>query len=105
MQDDEIIRIVLSLPPHRDLTVIKSDWKLPEDARKTLGEPRGQKADWEITLKDGRRIHVVEFDKYYKIHWDLVSPCVNPLGHLRKDARHWYELLADFLSKLRYLFK
>jgi len=51
-------------------------------------------------LPDRRRIHIVEFEKFYKIHWDWVSPYENPLKHLRKDARHWYDLLIDALDGL-----
>jgi len=101
MSQDEVIHIVLGLPPHTDLIVSKKEWQLPKNAKKTLGEPRGQKADWEIVLPDRRRIHIVEFEKFYKIHWDFVSPYENPLAHLKKDAPHWYELLLDFLTKLK----
>jgi len=95
---DDIIRIVLNLPPHEELVVSKSKWRLPPDAKKTLGELRGQIADWEITLDDERRIHIVEFEDHYMIHWDFVSPHVNPLKHLRLDAKHWYDLLITVLK-------
>jgi hypothetical protein len=98
-----IIREVLSLPPHVDIVVPKIP--LPKEARRTLGEFRGQVADWEIKLEDGRRIHIVEFEDCYKVHWDLVSPHENPIGHLRKDAKHWYDLLLDVLTMLRSRFQ
>jgi len=94
---DEVVRTVLRLLPHEELVVPKSKWRPPPDAKKTFGELRGQIADWEITLEDGRRIHIVEFEDHYRIHWDIVSPHVDPLKHLRLDARYWYDVLVTAL--------
>jgi len=96
----EIINKVLSLPPHTDI-IVSPKIPLPPNAKRTLGEAKGQIADWEITLSDGKRIHIVEFEDRYEIHWDIVSPRVDPLKHLRIDAPHWYEFIKSILMFLR----
>ena len=88
----KVIRKVLKLKAHEDLTVRKDGLPHPKVAgfRETIGEPQGQLADYELILKDGRRIHVREYERYYRVHWDYVSPSVDPLGHLMHDALHWF---------------
>ena len=85
----KIINEVLKRRPHQNIIVSKHHLaKHPSECGfvKTLGIPRGQINDYELTLKDGRRVHVVEFKDYYKVHWDILSPRVSPLGHLICDA-------------------
>jgi hypothetical protein len=88
----KVILKVLKLKPHEDLIVRKDILPHPKVAgfRETLGEPQGQLADYELVLDDGRRIHVREYEKYYRVHWDYVSPSIDPIGHLIYDAPHWF---------------
>ncbi len=90
-----LIPLILSRPPHVDVMI--PDHLVPdpktEGFRVTLGEPHGQIADYELTLKDGRRVHVRKFEKFYKAHWDKVSPLIDFIGHLRYDAQHWWVIL------------
>ncbi len=88
----EIIRRVLSKPPHKDIKILKNNVKHPleEGFIETIGEPRGQLKDYEYILSDGRRIHVREYFNHYEAHWDYVSPRINPIEHLRRDTPHWW---------------
>jgi hypothetical protein len=90
-----VARYLATRPPHEDVTIPKSTIKHPVRAGfvRTLGEPRGQLADYEYVLPDGGRIHVREYEDHYEVHRDLVSPLVDPLSHLRTDAPHWYVAL------------
>jgi hypothetical protein len=88
---DDVIRVVLSMPPHRDLAISK--WLVPHPSeagfkRRLLAEPRGQRGDWELVV-DGRAVHVREYDSHYLVHWDRASPSRSPLRHLLYDAPHW----------------
>jgi len=69
----EIIFKVLKLRAHEDLVIGKSILSHPKVAGfiKTLGEPQSQIADYELVLEDGRRIHVREYEDYYKVHRDI----------------------------------
>jgi len=90
-----LIHKVLKNPPHKDALIPKHIVKDPleEGFFETLGEPQGQMKDYELTLSDGRRIHVREFKDHYKVHWDKMSPRINPIDHLRYDAPHWWILI------------
>jgi len=69
---DDVIRVVLSMPPHRDLAISKGLVPHPSEAgfkRRLLAEPRGQRGDWELVV-DGRAVHVREYDSHYLVHWD-----------------------------------
>jgi len=91
-----LINLVLKLPPHRDVKVWK--WEVPHPLesgfKKSIGDPFGQKADYRLILRDGRSIHVREYDKFYRVHWDKMDPRANPIAHLAKDAPHWLLALA-----------
>ena len=90
------IQRVLEMPPHQEVIIPKRliEHPLLEGALKTSGEPRGQIADFEFILNDGRRVHVVEYNDRYHVHWDYVSPLIDPINHLRYDAPHWWVALT-----------
>jgi len=98
---EAIIKRVLSLPPGVSLTVSKIG--LPKEAKPSIGEATifGFGKDWEITLEDGKRIHIVELENCYLVHWDKISPLEDPLGHLMKDAPHWYEAVKAILLLIK----
>ena len=55
-------------------------------------------------MPDGRRIHVREFENHYRAHWDIVSPSVDVLEHLRCDVPHWLVTLCSLgASAITYL--
>jgi len=91
-----ISRNVLTKPPHVDVIIPKDMAPDPkeEGIKETIGEPQGQIQDYELTLQDGRRIHIRKFEKFYKAHWDKFSPIINAFEHLRYDAPHWWVSLC-----------
>ena len=101
-----IVNAVLKLPKGVNVSISKRGLPHPRDCGfvRTLGSPKGQRADWELILPDGRRVHVLEFEDTYLIHWDEVSPLVDPINHLRKDAPKWYVLykVVSTILKLRF---
>jgi hypothetical protein len=88
----EIIPSILQNPPHVDISIPNHLVREPtqEGFRETLGDLQGQIKDYELTLKDGKRIHVRKFDKFYRVHWDRFSPVIDPINHMRYDAPHWW---------------
>lgn len=90
-----IIRKVLALKPHEDILVPKASVKHPLTIgfRRSIGEPKGQSADYRLRLSDGKSIHVREYRDCYKVHWDMVDPSVDPIRHLKYDAPHWYKMI------------
>lgn len=78
------------LKPHASITINKTSIEHPLKAglKKTIGEPAGQIADYEYIFSDGSRVHVREYENVYEIHWDILSPTVDPIGHLICDAPH-----------------
>ncbi|ADL18478.1 hypothetical protein ASAC_0070 [Acidilobus saccharovorans 345-15] len=92
MNWDDVVKVVLSMPPHRDLALLKSQLPSPRLSgfrRRWLSEPRGQRADWEKVMPDGRSVHVREYRDHYLVHWDIASPSRSALRHLVYDAPHW----------------
>jgi hypothetical protein len=89
-----IIKRVLNMPPHKPIIVPIDEVPDPEKegAVRTIGEYKGQEADYEFTL-DERRVHIRKYKDHYEVHWDKVSPLVNAIEHLRQDAPHWWILL------------
>ncbi len=79
------------LPFYRDVILDKTEIPHPSQSgfKKSIGEIKGQVADWRLTLRDGSCLHVVEFPQHYSIHRDQVNPDNDPLGHIVKDAPHW----------------
>ena len=98
---------ILENPPHVDVTISKHLVVNPLEEGFTetfLSEPQGQLRDYELTLSDGKRIHVREFKDKYRAHWDIVSPSVDILEHLRRDAPHWLITLCSLgASAITYL--
>jgi len=95
-----VIKRVLSLKPHKDLYIEKRRVTHPLYAgfRHSIGEPKGQIADYRLRLINGRSIHVREYKDHYRVHWDIVDPSVNPLLHLKYDAPHWYNILISTIG-------
>lgn len=62
----------------------------PEESglfRKSIGERKGQIADWRSTIPDSiRGIHVVEFEDHYSVHVDRFDPGKDPVRHLLVDS-------------------
>jgi hypothetical protein len=92
----EIIPSILRKPPHVDMSI--PNYLVPEPTqegfKETLGDLQGQTKDYELTLQDGKRIHVRKFDKTYRVHWDWFSPVIDPINHMRYDAPHWWIALC-----------
>ena len=96
-----IVWEVLRLPACTDLKVHKYEVVHPlEDPEipftRTLGEPKGQLADYGYTLPDDGRIHIREYRDHYTIHWDHVDPTLSPRHfweHIKRDAPHWKPLI------------
>jgi len=86
---------IRSMPAHTDIIIPKSLIPDPEAEGfiRTLGEPRGQKADYELTLEDGKRIHLLDYGDHYKAHWDWFSPLVDPVKHLLYDSPQWLAVI------------
>lgn len=76
---------------HQDFEVKKESIEHPTDAgfRQSLGELKGQDADWRQTLPDGSCAHVLEYPAHYVYHRDKRNPDADPWGHLLEDAPHW----------------
>ncbi len=90
-----IIRKTLALKAHEDIVIPKSNVRHPLHVgfKRSIGEPKGQIADYRLRLIDGKSVHVREYKDYYRIHWDIVDPSVNPIEHLKHDAPHWYSMI------------
>jgi len=55
--------------------------------RRSLGTPKGQRADYRKPLDDGRGLHVREYEDHMRVHWDRTAPSVDRVVHLVDDAR------------------
>lgn len=54
---------------------------------RSVGERKGQIADWRATLPGSRRgVHAVEFEDHYSVHVDRFDPEKEPLKHLMVDS-------------------
>ena len=93
---DMLISRVLRNPPHREVFIPLRYISNPEDIGAYLrtGDFKGQQADYGITLKDGREIHLRKYSDGYLVHWDMVSPRISWVQHLRVDAPHWYNVVT-----------
>ncbi len=82
----------MSLPPHEEIFCLKDEIPHPLSLGfyKRIGEPKGQLADYGLTLKDGKSIHVREYENKFGFHWDKVDPNVNWFEHLRRDSPATY---------------
>ena len=99
-----LISSVLENPAHVDIS-IPQNWvphPTQEGFRWRPAEWRGQIPfrDYEIVLEDGKSIHVSEFQHEYKVHWDYISPSVDPIEHLRLDAPFWYAILISIVENM-----
>ena len=55
--------------------------------RKSVGEPKGQIADWRASISGSQRgVHVVEFEDRYSVHVDNFDPAKQPLKHIIHDS-------------------
>lgn len=54
---------------------------------RSIGEQKGQIADYRLSLKDSESgIHVVEFQDHYSVHVDRFDPAKYPIRHLVHDS-------------------
>ena len=86
---------VLRFPPHYDLRFSKFTLPHPSQSGfvERIGEPKGQLADYGVTVENGHGIHVLEFQDHYLVHWDEVDPTTNPIDHIIKDAPQYVPLM------------
>lgn len=55
--------------------------------RRSVGERKGQMADWRASISGSDRgVHVVEFKHFYSIHVDQYDPYKKPIEHLVHDS-------------------
>lgn len=99
MENRELVLLVgqvLRRPAHVEIPIPRDDIPHPLSMgfRKDFGEPRGQIADYRVTLEDGRSVHVREYKESWKIHWDKMDWMVNAVEHLRKDSPGYYTLVC-----------
>ena len=87
----DVVRTVLENPVHIDTSFEKATLPPPESSGfvPSIGEFKGQVADWRLPLLDKRGIHAVEFEGEYSTHWDNKDPTVDWVDHLLEDAFHW----------------
>jgi len=57
-----------------------------DGARKSVGLPVGQRADYRLLLPSGECLHVRDYGEHYGAHLDAVDPSVSVYGHLWNDA-------------------
>ncbi len=54
---------------------------------RSVGELKGQIADWRASLQDDPRgFHAVEYGDRYECHLDSRDPAKDPVGHLVEDS-------------------
>lgn len=82
-------RQALSNEAHEELRLEKvtGEELLALGYHRSLGTPKGQKADYRKALDDGRGLHVRVYSDRATVHWDRTAPSVSPVGHLIDDAR------------------
>ena len=69
-------------------------------ARRSIGMPQGQLADYRLTLPNCRGLHVRDFGTHYEAHVDEVDPACDAIEHLRQDAPDTYIVGAAALGAL-----
>jgi hypothetical protein len=78
------------LPPHTRLTVPRAAVEVPPErlpqVARSVGAPRGQRADWRLALSCGRGLHIVEFTDRYELHIDAADPSRGVLRHNALDC-------------------
>ena len=103
-----IERQILQRSCHEDISVYKWGMIHPEDAGfyRSTGAPQGQISDYRKLLKNGRSLHVREYEDNYRVHWDYFDPLENIVGHFLLDAPFWgflallgIGILADYLNE------
>lgn len=83
---------VLSLDVHENLRVEKNRCPHPLEMgfEWSLGEPKGQVADYRYALSDGRSVHASDMGSWWAVHWDKVHPTLGRWwDHLVEDAPVW----------------
>lgn len=67
--------------------------------RRSIGEPKGQIADWRFTMPwDSRSVHAVEYIDRYEIHVDKYDPAKHPIMHLVNDAPKYGSIILPLLA-------
>ena len=89
---NQAINEVMSRPPHEEICYLKNEISHPLTLGfyRRLGEPKGQLADYGLTLKDGKSIHARDYGIKIGLHWDKVDPNINWFEHLRRDSPATY---------------
>ena len=74
----------------------------PEDAgaKRAIGMPMGQRADFRWRLSDCSGFHIRDFGSFYEAHIDQIDPSCDPVEHLRQDAPGGYVAGAAALGAL-----
>lgn len=88
-------QVLSALRPHPTGTVVRlpKHWlPHPADAgaRRSVGLPLGQTADFRWKLGDCAGLHVRDFGGHYEAHIDSVDPACGLVEHLRRDAPQIY---------------
>ena len=92
---ESAIKDILRKSPHVEMKYYFDEIEeLPSYFNKRLATPAGQLNDFGLALKDGKGIHIKEYEDHYTIHWDKIDPSVSTLGHLYEDAPEWLALLG-----------
>ncbi len=89
-----LVTMILQGPAHEDIVFARDEIPHPTSIgfRKDIGEPRGQFADYRLTLRDGRSIYARRYGGNCRTHWDKVDWLVNAGEHLRRDSPGYYTL-------------
>jgi hypothetical protein len=96
----QLVGQVLRRHAHEDVSYYKEDIPHPLSMgfRKDLGEPRGQIADYRVTLEDGRSVHAREYRESWRVHWDRMDWTVDAVEHLRLDSPGYYALVCTLVG-------
>ena len=80
---DDVSNAVLTLPPHQEILVPKSRISNPKKAGfvRSLGLRKGQRRDYRKRVGQ-HGLHVREYKKVYKVHWDTYYPH-RPVGFVK----------------------
>ena len=87
---------VLERPAHEEVHLPKGAVPHPLSVGfdRSVGELRGQVADYRAELPDGRGLHIRDMVSHWAAHWDHVFPTLERwVDHLKEDSPGWYAFL------------